>query len=308
MKNLTQIIKEAYAGQPVNTADKKVVKAVDASGKTIWKKVPAKRNITKEEAELEEKRGLWDNIHAKRERIKAGSGERMRKPGSPGAPTAQALKAAAVKEEAEDSYYDEWDEMTRSELKAAINAAKEILDMMDEGIEIERWQLSEITKASESLTDVYINLSADNEYEEDEEDDMEDQPEDDMTSRMEEVELDEGIDSMSSARLKYHAVNNFPHGSYTRKEIQDEHKRRMKVEPNYHAVKPSLSEEVEQIDEISQKLKDRYVQRSMASHQHMSAVARDSGTSEAEKIALRKKMKLRNQGMGRAFGQTKDTM
>ena len=31
--------------------------------------------------------GLWDNIHAKRKRIKAGSGERMRKPGSEGAPT-----------------------------------------------------------------------------------------------------------------------------------------------------------------------------------------------------------------------------
>ena len=41
-----------------------------------------------EETELEE-RGLWDNIHAKRRRIKAGSGERMRKPGSKGAPTKQ---------------------------------------------------------------------------------------------------------------------------------------------------------------------------------------------------------------------------
>lgn len=33
--------------------------------------------------------GLWDNIHAKRKRIKSGSGERMRKPGSEGAPTKQ---------------------------------------------------------------------------------------------------------------------------------------------------------------------------------------------------------------------------
>tara|TARA_E500000305_G_C3922730_1_gene188931 strand:- start:218 stop:484 length:267 start_codon:yes stop_codon:yes gene_type:complete len=38
------------------------------------------------------KRGLWDNIHAKRKRIKAGSGEKMRKPGSKGAPSAQDLK------------------------------------------------------------------------------------------------------------------------------------------------------------------------------------------------------------------------
>lgn len=41
-----------------------------------------------------EKRGLWDNIHAKRKRIKAGSGERMRKPGSKGAPTTQNFKDA----------------------------------------------------------------------------------------------------------------------------------------------------------------------------------------------------------------------
>jgi hypothetical protein len=43
------------------------------------------------------KRGLWDNIHAKRKRIKAGSGERMRKPGSKGAPSAQDLKDSQTK-------------------------------------------------------------------------------------------------------------------------------------------------------------------------------------------------------------------
>ena len=41
------------------------------------------------------KRGLWDNIHAKRRRIKAGSNEKMRKPGQPGAPTAKALRDSA---------------------------------------------------------------------------------------------------------------------------------------------------------------------------------------------------------------------
>jgi hypothetical protein len=44
---------------------------------------------------LAEKRGLWDNIHDKRKRIKAGSKERMRKPGSKGAPTASAFRDAA---------------------------------------------------------------------------------------------------------------------------------------------------------------------------------------------------------------------
>ena len=41
------------------------------------------------------KKGLYDNIHAKRRRIKAGSGERMRKPGSKGAPTDKAFKRSA---------------------------------------------------------------------------------------------------------------------------------------------------------------------------------------------------------------------
>lgn len=39
--------------------------------------------------------GLYANIAAKRERIKEGSGERMRKPGMKGAPTASAFKASA---------------------------------------------------------------------------------------------------------------------------------------------------------------------------------------------------------------------
>ena len=41
------------------------------------------------------KPGLYANIHAKQERIKAGSKERMRKPGAPGAPTAKAFKESA---------------------------------------------------------------------------------------------------------------------------------------------------------------------------------------------------------------------
>jgi len=39
--------------------------------------------------------GLYANIHAKRLRIKKGSGERMRKPGAKGAPTTANFKRAA---------------------------------------------------------------------------------------------------------------------------------------------------------------------------------------------------------------------
>ena len=49
----------------------------------------------REEEVAEGEQGLWANIHAKRKRIKSGSGERMRKPGSKGAPTAQNFRDAA---------------------------------------------------------------------------------------------------------------------------------------------------------------------------------------------------------------------
>jgi hypothetical protein len=48
-----------------------------------------KRSVGKKEG------GLYDNIHAKQERIKHGSGEHMRKVGSKGAPTAEAFRESA---------------------------------------------------------------------------------------------------------------------------------------------------------------------------------------------------------------------
>ena len=41
------------------------------------------------------KQGLYANVHAKRKRIAAGSGEKMRKPGAKGAPSAKAFRQAA---------------------------------------------------------------------------------------------------------------------------------------------------------------------------------------------------------------------
>ena len=46
-------------------------------------------------ADMYAKGGLYENIHKKQARIKAGSGEKMRKPGSKGAPTkADFIKSA----------------------------------------------------------------------------------------------------------------------------------------------------------------------------------------------------------------------
>jgi hypothetical protein len=41
------------------------------------------------------KPGLYANINAKKKRIAAGSGEKMRKPGTKGAPTAKDFKESA---------------------------------------------------------------------------------------------------------------------------------------------------------------------------------------------------------------------
>jgi hypothetical protein len=44
---------------------------------------------------LKSKAGLYANIAAKKARIEAGSGEKMRKPGAKGAPTAKAFRESA---------------------------------------------------------------------------------------------------------------------------------------------------------------------------------------------------------------------
>jgi hypothetical protein len=64
------------------------------------KKVGISQSVGKDFAKADEGKkfkdgGLYANIHAKRERIAEGSGEKMRKPGSPGAPTAKAFRESA---------------------------------------------------------------------------------------------------------------------------------------------------------------------------------------------------------------------
>ena len=72
--------------------------AMEQRARVMGKKGPAAvyrkyiNAMKKKTKEMQE--GLWDNIRKKRERIKRGSGERMRKPGEKGAPTADALARA----------------------------------------------------------------------------------------------------------------------------------------------------------------------------------------------------------------------
>ena len=64
------------------------------------KKVGISQKVGKEFAKADEGKkfkggGLYENINAKRERIAEGSGEKMRRVGSKGAPTAKAFKQSA---------------------------------------------------------------------------------------------------------------------------------------------------------------------------------------------------------------------
>ena len=54
-----------------------------------------KRHSNDGSVNMATKPGLYANIHAKQARIKAGSGEKMNKPGSKNAPTAKDFKESA---------------------------------------------------------------------------------------------------------------------------------------------------------------------------------------------------------------------
>lgn len=84
-KKSPQDRKDQY-GNPVKA--KNVPKKLAKMGMKQHDKDDKKKNEGVEEG------GLWANIHAKRKRIKNGSSERMRKPGSKGAPTNKDFKDA----------------------------------------------------------------------------------------------------------------------------------------------------------------------------------------------------------------------
>ena len=114
----------------------------------------------------EGKRGLWDNIHAKRKRIASGSGERMRKPGSKGAPTAANLKAAAESfelnftalEEAVKSIdkgeYDYEGLMARTQLQTIVRNSTDLIDMLSDQENMPEWIQSKITLSQDYISTV----------------------------------------------------------------------------------------------------------------------------------------------------------
>jgi hypothetical protein len=76
-------------------AFKSNIKAEIAAGKPQKQAVAIAYDVQRRAPKKASGGGLYANIHAKQERIAHGSGEKMRKPGSAGAPTAEAFRESA---------------------------------------------------------------------------------------------------------------------------------------------------------------------------------------------------------------------
>jgi hypothetical protein len=195
----------------------------------------------------EGKRGLWDNIHAKRKRIKAGSGERMRKPGSEGAPSAADLKNSRTEE---------------VELIGEVNA-NQIKKDLDSGMSHDAVIGKHANKRTTN-TDAIRKVIKQHAW--------------DKRMKKEEVELDEATyfvhtannahhvnkkiptgkkDAMGQALMTSKVVKSFPYGDTQSKQTSpDQHKA-----AHDHAKKlnASMKEGVETIEEISSDMAYRYL-------------------------------------------------
>ena len=76
-------------------AFKSNIKAEIAAGKPQKQAVAIAYDVQRRAPKKADGGGLYANINAKRQRIAEGSGEKMRKPGSAGAPTAEAFRESA---------------------------------------------------------------------------------------------------------------------------------------------------------------------------------------------------------------------
>jgi hypothetical protein len=85
---------------PSKSSSQHNLMAAVAHNPAFAKKVGISQKVGKEFAKADKGKefkggGLYENIHKKRERIAEGSGEKMRRVGSEGAPTAKAFKQSA---------------------------------------------------------------------------------------------------------------------------------------------------------------------------------------------------------------------
>ena len=96
LKRLLQTLKRKLTQDAKNHSVQECqVSSVTQKATPRAQKPRSKAGTAKRKKTMATKSGLYANIHAKRKRIEAGSGEKMRKPGTKGAPTAKAFKESA---------------------------------------------------------------------------------------------------------------------------------------------------------------------------------------------------------------------
>lgn len=98
MKKKTKEMQKEDTGVLSPRQAKERIKRLDNIRKQRTADAKERQAANDKEKNMTQKEGLWDNIRKKRERIKQGSGERMRKPGEKGAPTADALARAKAED------------------------------------------------------------------------------------------------------------------------------------------------------------------------------------------------------------------
>jgi len=105
----------------------------------------------------EKKRGLWDNIHAKRKR-----GEKPAKPGDPNYPDKENWEKL-TKEEKDPNEYDKEGDMAKGQLKTLVRNASDLMKMMGDDDNLPEWVQSKITKAEDYISSVRDYLQSEKE-------------------------------------------------------------------------------------------------------------------------------------------------
>jgi len=252
---------------------------------------------------LNEKKGLWDNIHAKRKR-----GEKPNPPGHPDRPTNQDFKNAqktSKKEAVDEKTLTPAEKKKREEIAKAMERDNPGMPMakkmaiatatakkVAEGYRVEAeldedwkkdsgWRKPEVKKdkfgniiktknVAKSLAKASAKKSAE--------------------MAKESVELDEGIEKMSHSRLKWHMNTGVPHGSYTKDEMKKERDRRLKTGEGeaYKKAKPSLSEVTDK-----ERLSARKIQKDAQTARH--GIERKPGESMIAYLTRAEKHKKKMQ-------------
>jgi hypothetical protein len=237
------------------------------------------RIVSEEVEEIEEKTGLWDNIHAKRKRIKAGSGERMRKPGSKGAPTAADFKASANEafeqmHEEKHPIVKEYDSLKKHDIKTL----RGMISQQNKVVDTSEFKTKDHA-ISHYLRNKHGNKKVDTAF-----------------GFKEEVEIEESTyDKMMTAKKTWAA---YPTAS---------NERAYKAAKELHK-KTKTNEEVEELDELSKATMGRYINRAKdvidsASYRQGHRDSRGDGGSNPVAKGIERKLSKRHKGIETAVNK-----